>query len=190
MRVAPVGLVSWMTPKGALDIGARSAALTHGHPAGYWSAGALAAMVALLRQGSEPGPAAEAVLDLLESEAGAGETRQAVRQALQLAQDCPEGRPEDVRLLGEGWVGEEALAIGLYSVLCGRTFPDVLAIAANHDGDSDSTASIAGQVYGVWQGLDELPHAWVRRLDVFDPLVDLIGQLPPAATQNPPLMVT
>jgi len=51
-------------------------------------------------------------------------------------------------------------------------------MAANHDGDSDSTASIAGQIYGVWQGLDELPHAWVKRRDVFDPLVELIGQLP------------
>ena len=46
----------------------------------------------------------------------------------------------------------------------------VLRLAANHDGDSDSTASIAGQIYGVMTGMDEIPHEWVRRLDVVDAL--------------------
>lgn len=177
MRVAPVGLMADITPGTALDMGARSAAVTHGHPTGFWSAGAMAAMVALLRQGSGPRDAAEEVLGLLEPETEGRETGRAIKQALELAQDRPDGRPEDVRLLGEGWVGEEALAIGLYSALCGKSFPEVHAIAANHDGDSDSTASIAGQLYGAWQGVDALPHAWVRRLDVFDPLVDLVGRL-------------
>ena len=76
-------------------------------------------------------------------------------------------------MLGEGWVGEEALAIALYAALRGRSFPEVLAIAANHDGDSDSTASIAGQLYGAWKGISELPHLWVRRLDVFDAMMPL-----------------
>jgi len=48
----------------------------------------------------------------------------------------------NVKRLGEGWVGEEALAIGIYAALAGGTFPEVFAIGANHEGDSDSTASM------------------------------------------------
>jgi ADP-ribosyl-[dinitrogen reductase] hydrolase len=178
MRIAPVGLLTHLTPKEALNIGVRAAAITHGHPTGFWSAGAMAALVALLRSGWEPGAAAGEVVRLLEPEAEARETRQAIQQALELARNRSEDRPEDLRRLGEGWVAEEALAIGLFAALCGKSFPDMLVLSVNHNGDSDSTASIAGQIYGAWKGVEELPHAWVRRLDVFDPLVDLVGRLP------------
>ena len=42
--------------------------------------------------------------------------------------------------LGEGWVGEEALAIGLYAALAAPSFENAIRIAANDGGDSDSTA--------------------------------------------------
>jgi len=178
MRAAPAGLLPGITPAEALHLGARTAAITHGHPTGFWCAGAMAALVAILRRGGDPGAAAREVAGMLSGEPEARETVEALRRALTLAGLRPGGRPGDVRTLGAGWVGEEALAMGLYAALCGRTFPRALAVAANHDGDSDSTASIAGQIYGVWRGLEEIPHAWVRRLDVFDPLVDLVGRLP------------
>jgi ADP-ribosylglycohydrolase len=50
-------------------------------------------------------------------------------------------------------------------------------IAANHDGDGDSTASIAGQIYGAWRGLADLPNRWIRRIDVLVPLLTLAGEL-------------
>jgi ADP-ribosylglycohydrolase len=62
----------------------------------------------------------------------------------------------------------------LYSALVSQSFPEVLSIAANHDGDSDSTASIAGQLYGASKGLANLPNQWIRRLDVLDILLCLI----------------
>ena len=82
-----------------------------------------------------------------------------------------------VAALGEGWVGEEALAIALWAALKAQGHAAVIALAANHDGDSDSTASIAAQLCGAELGIDELPHAWVRRLDVLDPLLQLIDRL-------------
>ena len=77
--------------------------------------------------------------------------------------------PEDlVRELGEGWVAEEALAVALYAVLAtapetggGRPPPGrpreahfraAIAVAVNHSGDSDSTASIAGNILGAFYG--------------------------------------
>ena len=83
-------------------------------------------------------------------------------------------RPEEaVTRLGLGWTGEEAVAIAAYAALTGGSFEDVVARAANHDGDSDSTAAIAGQLWGAAHGAGALPHAWARRLDVLDELLGL-----------------
>jgi ADP-ribosylglycohydrolase len=47
MRTAPIGLVSrWDAPT-AFRVGAEAAAITHGHPSGYLSGGAMAAIVRL-----------------------------------------------------------------------------------------------------------------------------------------------
>lgn len=48
-----------------------------------------------------------------------------------------------------------------------------MAIAANHDDDSDVAASVAGQLFGALHGIESLPHGWVRCLDVLDALCDL-----------------
>jgi ADP-ribosylglycohydrolase len=76
--------------------------------------------------------------------------------------------------LGQGWVGEQALAIAVYAASRSQSFREVLAIATNHSGDSDSTASLAGQLFGAQHGLESLPHEWIRRLDVFDACLDLV----------------
>ncbi len=68
------------------------------------------------------------------------------------------------------------MAIGLYAALVGCSFSEVLAIAANHDGDSDSTASITGQLRGAFAGLSDLPDAWTRRLDLHCPMTWLIRE--------------
>ena len=61
--------------------------------------------------------------------------------------------------LGAGWVGEEALAIGLHSAIVASDFREAVCIASNHGGDSASTASIAGQIHGAWKGLAGIPNA-------------------------------
>jgi len=80
---------------------------------------------------------------------------------------------EAIARLGLGWTGEEAVAIATYAALTGSSFEEVVARAANHDGDSDSTAAIAGQLWGAAYGTGSLPHAWARRLDVFDEVLGL-----------------
>ena len=75
--------------------------------------------------------------------------------------------------LGEGWTGDEALAIALYAAASADSVEDAVRIAANHDGDSDSTASIAGQLRSPASG-DVLPrYDWARPLDLYDPLIEL-----------------
>jgi ADP-ribosyl-[dinitrogen reductase] hydrolase len=177
MRTAPLGLVRQWTPEQAFDAAAKAAAITHGHPSGFWSAGAMAAMVRMLAEGQELEAATLQVIELLRIRPEHEETSDALEAALLAFRSCTGIHTDQIKQLGEGWVGEEALAIGVYAALVGRSFPEVLAIASNHDGDSDSTASIAGQLYGAWRGLADLPHAWMRRLDVTNLIAMLISKI-------------
>jgi ADP-ribosyl-[dinitrogen reductase] hydrolase len=122
--------------------------------------------------------AADEAVALLSNDPEADETISALRAATGMWRERPTDHVSAVERLGEGWVGEEALAVGVYAALAGQSFREVLAIAANHDGDSDSTASIAGQLYGAWKGMADLPQSWVERLDVFDPAMRLVTELP------------
>jgi ADP-ribosyl-[dinitrogen reductase] hydrolase len=171
MRVAPIGFVHQWSPEQAFDIAANAAAITHGHPSGFLSAAAMAAIVRMLLDGTDLPAATEQTLSMLSVRPDHQETTDAMMAALKAWQTGSSDHIAKIGSLGEGWIGEEALAIALYAALAGNSFSEVLAIGANHDGDSDSTASIAGQLYGTWKGLSDLPNAWVRRLDVFDPMM-------------------
>jgi ADP-ribosylglycohydrolase len=185
MRIAPIGLVRAFTPAQVFDRAACAAAITHGHPSGYRSAGALAAMLRLCLDGADLAAGADVAMAMLGETRGGEETARAVAHALRLATARRADHPSTIAALGEGWVGEEALAIGLYAALVAPSFEAAIRIAANHSGDSDSTASIAGQLYGVWKGLDGLPHRWVRPVDVLDPLLELMARLLAPRDQPP-----
>ena len=92
--------------------------------------------------------------------------------ALQLSLQGATLDPEELTTaLGEGWVAEEALAVGLYAVLAtsGSTpaehFRKAITVAINHSGDSDSTGSIAGNIVGAYYGEDCLPADWLEALE-------------------------
>ena len=61
-----------------------------------------------------------------------------------------------------------------------RHFRAAVALAVNHDGDSDSTASLTGNILGVLYGEDALPEAWlsgVTGLDVVEHIADELARL-------------
>lgn len=172
MRTAPIGLIEKISPELAMALGDAAGALTHGHIDGWLPGGALSAMVRLIARGEDIVPAAHHALRLLaehphpdRSAVRASGTVRLLNMALQLLGGT-HARSEVFRQLGEGWTGDEALAIGVYAAGAANSFEDAVRLAANHDGDSDSTASIAGQLYGARHGIMAVPHAWVRRLDV------------------------
>ena len=177
MRVAPVGLCSGLSDEETFELAARCAAQTHGHPSGYLSAGAIASIIRNLLGGLGPDRCVERSIEIARNWPGADETVAAMDHARELARQPTVDHASAVAQLGEGWVGEEALAIGLYSALVASDFADAVRIASNHGGDSDSTASIAGQIYGAWKGLAGIPHTWIRRLDALDPLLDVAGRI-------------
>ncbi|MBF6507914.1 ADP-ribosylglycohydrolase family protein [Nocardia farcinica] len=167
MRAAPAAL--WSTdPAEVFRLAARTAALTHSHPAGYHSAGALAVIVqqALLGRGLDDG--VWLALQVLETWEDHEETSAALKAAVDLA-EAGEPTPEQVaEQLGGGWVGEEALAIAVCAALVGEDVEQALRIAVHHDGDSDSTGAICGNIVGALHGVAALPVDWLADLELRD----------------------
>ncbi|MBN1101991.1 MAG: ADP-ribosylglycohydrolase family protein, partial [Deltaproteobacteria bacterium] len=81
-------------------------------------------------------------------------------------------------LLGEGWVGEEAVALALY---CFLKYPDsyerCVIRGANTNGDSDSVACIAGSISGAYLGVGAIREDWIQRIEKSEYLDDLARRL-------------
>lgn len=72
---------------------------------------------------------------------------------------------ENISLLGEGWVGEEAWAIALYCAIRHiDSVEEAIIASVNHDGDSDSTGAICGNIMGAVYGYEA-----IRRQRIFCP---------------------
>jgi ADP-ribosylglycohydrolase len=180
MRVAPIGLIA-SDENAAFDLGCEAAAITHGHPSGYYSAGCLAAVIQNLTVGLTLVEAIERALRILEKsgKTGSAECSAAIHQAIALwhDRDVPPS-PEAVERMGGGWVGDEALAIALY---CGLSAQDDFArgvlLAVNHSGDSDSTGAIAGNILGLIHGIEAIPPKWLNGLELCEEITTLAGDL-------------
>lgn len=176
MRVAPIGMMlhalSAANPDGrgrhfqdAFDLACDAAALTHGHPTGSLPAGVMAAMVFELLDGADLLSAIDRAIPLLKTRPGHEETLAAIMSARSLALSSAPAA-EAIQQLGEGWVAEQALAIGIYCALKDSTLEEGIVMAVNHDGDSDSTGLIAGHLLGAMRGLSEIPTRWLEPLEL------------------------
>lgn len=166
MRVAPVGLMRGFSPEEIFKIGAELAAITHGHPSGYLSAGAFAALLAFLKEGYMLRKALLETLKILESYTRHEETTQALKKAIDLSESV-EPTFENINKLGEGWVGEEALAISVFCALHHKNdFKKAVNLAVTHNGDTDSTGAITGNIVGLYCGERKIPEDWIKNLEM------------------------
>lgn len=177
MRAAPFGLGAGTREEAFAD--ARDAAvLTHGHPSGFLSAAYLAALVHDLVRGVALPEAMTAADLLLSREAGHAEMAAAVAAARAVAAS---GVPTAAALeaLGGGWVGEQALAIGLVCALTADATDLASALwrSVAHGGDSDSTGSIAGNLVGAMFGTAALPARWRAQVELSDLVERVAGDL-------------
>lgn len=100
-----------------------------------------------------------------------------IEKAMELGKgDIPER--EAIAQLGEGWVGDEALAIAVFSVMRHiDDFEKCIVCAVNHDGDSDSTGAIAGNVIGAILGYSAIPRHFLDTLELEPVLVSMADDL-------------
>ena len=164
MRAAPAGFVT-DDPVEAYRLGRDLAALTHGHPSGWIAAGAFAAIICELVNGTEPTQAVQTGLLLVESEEAGAEVAEALRDAIATSEQ-PEPSVTEIEELGAGWIAEEALAISVACFLTDLTPREQLLLAVNHSGDSDSTGSILGNLIGAAKGHRAIPAEWCRNLEM------------------------
>ena len=103
--------------------------------------------------------------------------RELIERALFLAEN-ELSDVENISRLGEGWVGEEALAIAIYAVARHiDSFEKVLIAAVNHDGDSDSTGAVAGNIIGAIIGYEAIPQKFKERLELHDVILAIADDL-------------
>ena len=175
MRTASLGFLGEEVDDAEVyRLGVTAGALTHGHPDGYAPAGVMALLIRKLLQDASWHEAIEAGLMALREHPQATGTRTLLGE-VQAALDAG-GTARTSASFGQGWVGDEALAVGLHAAATAGSFAEAIEVAANHDGDSDSTASIAGQLYGAKHGLAALPAEAVYRVDVIEPILEVVGE--------------
>ncbi len=177
MRSAPIGLLPHMPQEALSRLAVNASALTHGHPSAHQSAAIFALVINDLVHGeSDLRTALERAVERA-AENGVPELEQRLRSAVELAAKSDVLDPSGLTAaLGEGWVAEESLAIAFYAALRAQqdgrspadTFRAAINIAVNHDGDSDSTGSIAGNILGAAYGMAALPDGWAPLLDAAD----------------------
>lgn len=180
MRVAPVGLVvgrgTGDRSDDVFEMAVRISWITHGHPSGYLASAAFAVIIHALvheRTVDEGIGRAKALVACAE---GGGETLTAIDRALSLVARAT-APDEALAALGGGWVAEEALAIAIYCATVAPDFVTGVRIAVNHDGDSDTTGSLVGQLLGVRDGEHALPAAWLRELELRDAITAVADDL-------------
>lgn len=185
MRVSPVGL--YFGRKYDIDtadfIGAEVAALTHGHPLGYIPAAALTHIITLIvHHGCAIDEAVAAmrtaIWDQEYNSEAVGFFLSMIEKAVNLAYDRKIDDIRAISMIGGGWVAEEALAIAIFcSLRHSDDFGKAITAAVNHDGDSDSTGAITGNIVGAHLGLEGIPEEWIRNLELKDIIIEIADDL-------------
>ena len=186
MRVAPIGLFlgGGKMPIAEVDmLGATSAALTHGHEMGYIPAAMLVHIIAILAHRSEIS-LKEAVLEALDSVETLFEGAKhlpafaaLIRKAVALS-ETKKFTILAIHDLGEGWCGDEALAIAIYCALKYQDdFDKAIMAAVNHRGDSDSTGAITGNILGAYMGVFGIPSKYTENLELISVLEEVADDL-------------
>lgn len=186
MRVAPIGLYFGQSRKAPLAIdlmGADAAALTHGHEMGYIPAAMLVHIVRLVSH-NDSITLKDAVLDSMDAMKMLFPDGKELPGFLKLIDKAVELSESDIpdleaiHKLGQGWIGDEALAIAVYCALkYDHDFDQALIAAVNHNGDSDSTGAITGNILGAYMGLSGIPKKYIDNLELVDVLTELAEDL-------------
>ena len=186
MRAAPFGLMhsskEFDPPEDGIhiveEVARMDAALTHGHPAAQASSSMLAAIVYRLTQ-IQLYRFHRLEDEILQINVGDEALQNMIQKAIQLALDPAIADLDGIHALGEGWVGDEALAIAVFcAVRYQDDFAAAIRTAVNHKGDSDSTGAICGNILGAWLGIREVSEAFdVEDLELQDVILEIADDM-------------
>lgn len=180
MRIAPVALSYDANPNEVAWEAAQVAGITHGHPLGYMPAAVIAYVICESVYGHVGKPLKEIILEsrsvvreLFPDDKYTDELIGIIDDALDRSENDLDDL-ENIHALGEGWVAEETMSISLYCALkYEHDFSKAIITAVNHNGDSDSTGAVTGNILGARIGYDEIPEKWKKDLELHDVILEL-----------------
>lgn len=179
MRVAPMGLLdaSFKESGGSgfyyktvylAEAGAHIARVTHLHPLGYLPAALMTLLLSRIVP-LTPDEVKESIIDIINDGLDVmmnmysndyAKYKEYLRTLTLKAVNLTHSNISDIQAimqLGEGWTAEEAWAISLYCVIRHiDNMKEAIIAAVNHDGDSDSTGSITGNIMGAIYGYEAI----------------------------------
>lgn len=179
MRVAPMGLLdaSFKESGGSgfyyktvylAEAGAHIARVTHLHPLGYLPAALMTLLLSRIVP-LTPDEVKESIIDIINDGLDVmmnmyGNDYAKYKKYLMAltlkAVNLAHSNISDIQAimqLGEGWTAEEAWVISLYCVIRHiDNMKEAIIAAVNHDGDSDSTGSITGNIMGAIYGYEAI----------------------------------
>ena len=107
-----------------------------------------------------------------------GEFEDIIEKAVRLAMKGGNDDYTAISSIGQGWVAEEALAIAVYAAMRYQDdFEKAVIASVNHDGDSDSTGSITGNILGAKLGLSGVPERFIEPLELKDIIMEIADDL-------------
>lgn len=185
MRVAPIGLADVSDKPYANGIlGAEAAALTHGHPLGYIPAACMADIIHRIIYGEEKTllmhvtDSVSATVDVFKDLPIIEEFHNLIMKAIVLSESDVDDTTA-IKQLGEGWTAEETLAIAIFSSLkYVDNFKRAIICTVNHDGDSDSTGAVTGNILGCYLGYEQVEQSFrLQCLECYDLIIETAEQL-------------
>lgn len=188
MRVAPIAVNYRTNNIEKLDMeGAQLAAITHGHSLGYIPAAVLVHIINRIVY-----PPASRKMSLKEIILEANNTMHRIfagdpylpkltiiiDHAVKLAEAGNGNDLDNLHQLGAGWVAEETLGISLYCALrYQHDFSAGIITAVNHNGDSDSTGAVTGNILGALLGYKAIEEKWKKDLELSDVILKMADDL-------------
>jgi ADP-ribosylglycohydrolase len=174
MRVATIGYLYQHDDHKLREVALSSGIITHGHPAARAGSVAAAYLVKLALDGVHHNQWMAKVVEF--TMGMSDEFHQAILRVGHVLAWVDEEAA--LNHIGQGWVGDEAVALALYCVL---KYPDsylaCIRRGANSNGDSDSIASIAGGISAAYLGLDVIPEDWREQCEKSAYLKDLAHRM-------------
>ena len=177
MRVAPMALLSagfasrnerGYTIEELAEAGGEIAECTHKHPLGFLPASLLTVLLykivplSINQVKEKIGCIVTETLNILDSiykdkyESDKRYLKELTNRAMYLAHSDVSDI-DAIRQLGEGWVAEETWAIARYCAIRHiDSVEDAIIASVNHDGDSDSTGSVCGNIMGAIYGYEHI----------------------------------
>lgn len=183
MRTAPIGLYfKNKSLKETVLLAAKASALTHSHELAYLSSAMFSVIIACIVHYNMNIEGAiiksiEVVKECFVDKEYIYELIEIVEKALNLSKENIEDL-EAIHILGEEWVAEETLAIAIYcSLKYSNNFEKGIIASVNHNGDSDSTGAVTGNILGAYLGIDRISNNFLKNLEIRNVIEDMADKL-------------